>query len=283
MQTYIEIEGAREHNLKNVHLRVPHYALTVFTGISGSGKSSLAYDTLYKEGQRRFIESLSPYARQFLGQMEKPKVDRIEGLSPAVCIDQKRRGFSSRSTVGTITEIYDHLRLLFSRLGTPYCPSCNIEVVTQNIDQITSLVLQDYQGEQALILAPMIVERKGEYRKELLEWKSDGFVRVRVDGKVYRLDEEIPMQRYSKHSLELVIDRILLEPMNKGRITESIDHALQCAQGKVAIALDSGLYRIFSKERACPQCGFSIPELEPRLFSFNNDQGACSVCQGRGV
>lgn len=283
MQTYIEIEGAREHNLKNVHLKVPHYALTVFTGISGSGKSSLAYDTLYKEGQRRFIESLSPYARQFLGQMEKPKVDRIEGLSPAVCIDQKRRGFSSRSTVGTITEIYDHLRLLFSRLGTPYCPSCHIEVVTQSIDQITSVVLQDYRGEQALILAPMIVERKGEYRKELAEWKSDGFVRVRVDGKVYRLDEEIPMQRYSKHSLELVIDRIVLDPMNKGRITESIDHALQCAQGKVAIALDSGVYRIFSKERACPQCGFSIPELEPRLFSFNNDQGACSLCQGRGV
>ncbi len=283
MKTYIEIQGAKENNLKNIHVQLPHYALTVVTGISGSGKSSLAHDTLFKEGQRRFLESLSPYARQFLGQMEKPDVDRIEGLAPALCIDQKRHGFSFRSTVGTITEIYDHLRLLFARLGTPYCPHCHIPVIQQNSDQITSIILQNYSGKAALILAPMILERKGEYRKDLAQWLADGFMRVRIDGQVHRLDESITLGRYEKHTLELVIDRLTLEPQIRGRLSQDIENAVALTQGTVAIAIEPSPYQIFSVHRACPQCGFSIPELEPRLFSFNNDQGACPECHGHGV
>lgn len=281
MQTFINIEGAKEHNLKNINVSLSHYSLTVFTGISGSGKSSLAFDTLYKEGQRRFIESLSPYARQFLGQMEKPKVDHIDGLSPAICIDQKRRGFSSRSTVGTITEIYDHLRLLFARLGIVYCPSCNIEVVTQNPDQISRFILEYYKDKHILILAPMVMERKGEYRKELSQWKADGFLRVRVDGKIHRLDEQIKLQRYEKHSLEIVVDRFKVDSKQRGRLRDDIEQAIMISGGMVGVHCNDE-YKVFSVHRACPSCGFSIPELEPHLFSFNNTQGACVECSGRG-
>jgi excinuclease ABC subunit A len=284
MQDYIEIEGARENNLQNISLRIPRHTLTVITGVSGSGKSSLAFDTLYKEGQRRFIESLSPYARQFLGNMEKPKVERIDGISPTVCIDQKRRGASSRSTVGTITAIYDYLRLLFARLGTPHCPNCHVAVAKQSTDQIARLALSRYAEKEMLILAPMIVERKGEYRKELAQWRADGFVRVRADGEIHRLDEktEIKLSRYEKHTLELVLDRLVIAQPALSRLREDIEHATKIGNGLVAFAGDDNAYDIFSVHRACPHCGFSIPELEPRLFSFNSPEGACPTCNGSG-
>ena len=283
MQNYIEIEGAREHNLKNVSLRLPHHALIVFTGVSGSGKSSLAFDTLHKEGQRRFIESLSPYARQFLGDLDKPKVERIDGISPTVCIDQKRRGASARSTVGTITAVYDYLRLLFARLGTPYCPNCKVEVTKQSTDQIARLVLSRYDGRNIYVLAPMILERKGEYRKELAQWQADGLLRVRVDGKIFRLDEEISLSRYEKHTLEIVLDRLTMSPAELTRLRDDIQHATKLANGVIAFATPEGESEMFSVHRACPHCGFSIPELEPRLFSFNSPEGQCPTCEGSGT
>lgn len=283
MQGFIEIDGARENNLKNVSLRLPRYSFTVITGVSGSGKSSLAYDTLYKEGQWRFIASLSPYARQFLGEIEKPKVDRIDGISPTVSIDQKRGGHSSRSTVGTITAIYDYLRLLFARLGTPYCPNCNVPVTKQSPDQIAQVVLQKYDRRHIYILVPMVVERKGEYRKELAEWQRDGFVRVRVDGSIRELDGAIALSRYEKHTLELVLDRLEVTSGARSRIREGIEHATRLGQGLVAVATTDDHYELFSVHRACPHCGFSIPELEPRQFSFNNPQGACPACDGKGI
>lgn len=283
MQTYIEIEGARENNLRNLRLHLPHHSLIVITGVSGSGKSSLAYDTLFQEGQRRFLESLSPYARQFLGEMSKPNVDRITGLSPTLCIDQKRHGFTSRSTVGTITEIYDHLRLLFARLGTPYCPNCHIPVITQSADQIASLIMQTYNNEAILLLAPMVMERKGEYRKELAQWLSDGFLRVRINKKIYRLDETISLERYEKHTIELVMDRIDVEPGCRSRLIQGIEDAVLLSEGLVAISTEDDRHQVFSVHRTCPKCGFSIPELEPRLFSFNNNQGWCPHCRGQGV
>ncbi len=309
MQTYIEIEGARENNLKNLHVSLPHHSMIVITGVSGSGKSSLAYDTLFKEGQRRFLESLSAYARQFLGEMSKPNVERIQGLAPSICIDQKRHGTSSRSTVGTITEIYDYLRLLFSRLGTAYCPDCNVPVLNQNSDQITQLIISKYIGKMAYILAPMVVGRKGEYRKELSEWLSDGFVRIRIDGQIYRLDEPIQLERYVKHTLQLVIDRIDVSTEMRTRITQGIENAITLSEGQVAILLEDTedeespnffktplneskqkkstkskhiIEEVFSVKCACPKCGYSLPELEPRLFSFNNEQGYCRECRGQG-
>ncbi|WP_372368977.1 excinuclease ABC subunit UvrA [Candidatus Uabimicrobium sp. HlEnr_7] len=283
MQENIEITGAREHNLQNVSVSFPRYTMTVVTGVSGSGKSSLVHDTLFKEGQRRFIESLSPYARQFLGQMQKPKVDQIEGLSPTICIDQKRRGRSARSTVGTITEIYDHLRLLFARLGIPHCPSCNSKIVTQTPDQIARYLLANFSEKKINVLAPMFIDRKGEYRKELEKWRIDGFVRIRIDGKIFRLDEEIQLQRYEKHTLELVIDRLKVEEKERGRIHESIEQAINITGGLVAVDSEDEVYQMHSVHLSCPSCGISIPEMEPRLFSFNNAQGACSDCNGKGI
>ncbi|BBM82944.1 excinuclease ABC subunit UvrA [Candidatus Uabimicrobium amorphum] len=283
MQENIEITGAREHNLQNVSVSFPRYTMTVVTGVSGSGKSSLVHDTLFKEGQRRFIESLSPYARQFLGQMQKPKVDQIEGLSPTICIDQKRRGRSARSTVGTITEIYDHLRLLFARLGEPHCPSCAKKIVTQTPDQISRHLLKHFDQKKIYILAPMFIDRKGEYRKELQKWKTDGFIRIRIDGKIYRLDEEIKLKRYEKHTLELVIDRIKVSERERGRVHEGIEQAINITGGIMAVYSEDDVHQVHSVHLSCPSCGISIPEMEPRLFSFNNAQGACSQCGGKGI
>ena len=278
----IVIVGASEHNLKDVNLTLPRNALTVFTGVSGSGKSSLAFDTIFKEGQRRFVESLSPYARQFLGQMEKPKVEHIEGLSPTISVDQKTVNRNPRSTVGTITEVYDHFRLLFARLGTPHCPKCQVPVTTQTPEQITDFAYADAEGETCLLLAPMVRERKGEYRKEMVGWAKEGFVRARIDGEVRRLDEEITLARYEKHTIELVLDRLTLSSDEKSRFTEGVEKALQLANGLVVLNYCDHDH-LFSQLLACPKCQTALPEMEPRLFSFNAPQGACSTCNGLGV
>ncbi len=276
------IVGAAEHNLKNVDLTLPRNALTVFTGVSGSGKSSLAFDTIFKEGQRRFVESLSPYARQFLGQMDKPKVEHMAGLSPTISVDQKTVNRNPRSTVGTITEVYDHLRLLFARLGTPHCPSCEVPITTQTPEQITDFAFIEAAGEACLVLAPMIRERKGEYRKELTGWAREGYVRARIDGEIRRLDEEISLARYEKHTIELVLDRLTLLPEEKSRFTESVEKALQLSEGLVVLHYQEADH-LFSQLLACPQCQLALPEMEPRLFSFNAPQGACETCNGLGT
>lgn len=289
----IIVRGAREHNLKGVDLDLPRDALIVFTGLSGSGKSSLAFDTLFKEGQRRFMESLSPYARQFLGQMEKPHVDHIEGLSPTISIDQKTINRNPRSTVGTITEVYDHLRLLFARLGTPHCPKCGREVASQTPEQITqNLYLEAFEGnptpaadatpKRGIILAPIIQDRKGEYRKELDELLQEGWLRARIDGEIRDLREEIVLERYVRHTIEVVIDRVVFNQENRSRVTEAVEKALQKSNG-VAAALIEEQYVRFATERACPTCNISIPEMEPRLFSFNSPHGACPTCEGLGA
>ena len=277
----IVIVGANEHNLKNVNLTIPRDTLTVFTGVSGSGKSSLAFDIIFKEGQRRFVESLSSYARQFLGQTEKPKVEHIEGLSPTISVDQKTVNRNPRSTVGTITEIYDHFRLLFARLGTPHCPRCGIEITTQTADQITDHAYMEALNEPCLILAPMITERKGEYRRELEQWFREGFLRAQIDGKIRRLDEGIALARYEKHSINLVIDRMTLTATEKSRFVEGVERALHLTEGLVIIHYKNEDH-LFSQLMACPRCQIAIPEMEPRLFSFNAPQGACLRCKGIG-
>ena len=276
------IVGAAEHNLKNVNLTLPRNALTVFTGVSGSGKSSLAFDTIFKEGQRRFVESLSPYARQFLGQMDKPKVEHMAGLSPTISVDQKTVNRNPRSTVGTITEVYDHLRLLFARLGTPHCPSCAVPITTQTPEQITDYAFIEAAEEACLVLAPMIRERKGEYRKELAGWAREGYVRARIDGEIRRLDEEIALARYEKHTIELVLDRLTLVPEEKSRFTESVEKALKLSEGLVVLHYRDTDH-LFSQLLACPKCQMALPEMEPRLFSFNAPQGACETCNGLGT
>lgn len=278
----IVIVGASEHNLKNVSLTLPRNSLTVFTGVSGSGKSSLAFDTIFKEGQRRFVESLSSYARQFLGQTDKPKVEHVEGLSPTISVDQKTVNRNPRSTVGTITEIYDHYRLLFARLGTPHCPQCGTHITSQTPAQITDHAYVDALDEPSLILAPMVRERKGEYRKELEEWLSEGYLRARVDGEIRRLDEDIQLARYEKHSIELVIDRLTLVASEKSRFTEGVEKALQLSKGLVIVNYRDEDH-LFSQLMACPSCQIAIPEMEPRLFSFNAPQGACPTCNGLGT
>ncbi len=287
----IVVVGANEHNLQNVSITLPRDSLTVFTGVSGSGKSSLAFDTLFKEGQRRFLESLSPYARQFLGQMEKPRVEHVEGLSPTVSIDQKTVNRNPRSTVGTITELYDHYRLLFARLGTPYCPNCQVPITALAPDQIADRLLAEFgkesagpeEGPATVVYAPMVRERKGEYRKELDEWREAGYVRARIDGTVRRLDEEIVLARYKKHSLELVMDRFRLNPANRGRLSEALEKAVAMSKGQVELDVGDER-RSFSGSMTCGKCGkVTIPELEPRLFSFNDPQGACATCNGLGM
>ena len=293
----IIVIGASEHNLKNVSLKIPRDTLTVFTGVSGSGKSSLAFDTIFKEGQRRFVESLSAYARQFLGQSDKPKVEHIEGLSPTISVDQKTVNRNPRSTVGTITEIYDHYRLLFARLGKPHCPECGTRISSQTPEQITDYAYVDALNEQCLILAPMVQERKGEYRKELEEWAADGFVRARIDGEVRRLDEEIQLARYEKHTIELVLDRLTITPQEKSRFTEGVEKALLLGNGLAILhyakksaeqdpenKLEQSPQEdhLFSQLMACPSCQIALPEMEPRLFSFNAPQGACPTCNGIG-
>ena len=279
----IVIKGAREHNLKNVDLEIPRDKLVVMTGLSGSGKSSLAFDTLYAEGQRRYVESLSSYARMFLGQMEKPDVDSIDGLSPAISIDQKTTSKNPRSTIGKVTEIYDYLRLLFARVGIPHCPVCGREIAQQTVDQIVDSIMELDEGTKFQVLAPIVRGRKGEYAKELENAKKSGFVRVRVDGIIYDLTEKISMDKNKKHNIEIVIDRLIIKPDLHSRLADSIETAATLAGGIVIIDVIGGEELTFSQNYACPEHGISVEELSPRMFSFNNPFGACSKCSGLGT
>jgi excinuclease ABC subunit A len=279
----IIIKGAREHNLKNIDVTIPRNSLTVITGLSGSGKSSLAFDTLYSEGQRRYVESLSAYARQFLGLMEKPDVDSIEGLSPAISIEQKTTGHNPRSTVGTITEIHDYLRLLFARIGDPTCYKCGRPISRQSVQEITDRVLALPAGAKFQILSPVVSGRKGEYKDLFEKLQKDGFVRVRVDTIIYTLDEQIPLDKNKKHTVEVVIDRLINSPSIKGRLVDSLETALKLSSnGTVAVDLAGREPMVFSQLLACPHCGISYDELSPRMFSFNNPFGACETCSGLG-
>ena len=283
MRDTILVKGARENNLKNVDIEIPRDALCVFTGLSGSGKSSLAFDTIYAEGRRRYVESLSAYVRQFLGQMDKPDVDLIEGLSPAISIDQKTTSKNPRSTVGTVTEIYDYLRLLWARVGTPHCPKCGREIRRQTIDQIVDKVLAVPEGTRFQVLAPIVRGKKGEHVKLLEDARRSGFARVRVDGIQYDLSEEISLEKNKKHSIELVVDRLVLRGDITRRLTDSVETALSHAGGLVIIQCpDTGEETLFSRNYACEDCGVSMPELSPRMFSFNNPMGACPECTGLG-
>ena len=283
MQEQIIIKGARENNLKNVNLTIPRDKLVVFTGLSGSGKSSLAFDTIYAEGQRRYVESLSSYARQFLGQMGKPDVDSIDGLSPAISIDQKTTSRNPRSTVGTVTEIYDYLRLLWARVGTPHCPKCGKEIRRQSVDQIVDQVMTLEEGTRFQILAPVIRGKKGEHQKVFADAKKSGYVRVRVDGNPYDLSDEITLSKSKKHNIEIVVDRLVMKEDIVRRLTDSIETALHLSDGQVMIHLvKTDEILSFSQNYACEDCGISLPELEPRMFSFNNPYGACPGCSGLG-
>ncbi len=311
MEQIIRISGAREHNLKNISLEIPKNKLVVFTGISGSGKSSLAFDTLYAEGQRRYVESLSSYARQFLGVMQKPDVDHIEGLSPAISIDQKTTSHNPRSTVGTITEIYDYLRLLFARVGHPHCPNCGKEVATQSVDQIVSQIHTLIEKSAAsqpvrfMLLSPVVRDKKGEFTGLFETLQQKGYRRARIDGTIYTFDEELNLLKNNKHSVAVVIDRGVISKQQlkdpeeyrnlRRRIAQAVEESLQLADGLVlfSIITDASLDfpekpksfsdRLFSEKRACSDCGISIPELEPRLFSFNSPHGACPDCNGLGT
>jgi excinuclease ABC subunit A len=278
----IVIRGARQHNLKNISLEIPRNTLTVITGLSGSGKSSLAFDTLYAEGQRRYVESLSAYARQFLDQMERPDVDSVEGLSPSIAIEQKTTTRSPRSTVGTITEVYDYLRVVFSAIGTPHCPNCGKPITRQSTEQIVQAVLALRPDDRVMVLAPVVRGRKGEYKKDLEKYAKSGYVRARVDGDLVNLDEPIPLDRRKNHTIEIVVDRLLLKNGIAQRLEQSIETALKLTGGLVTIAVVGGEERVYSEKLACPDCGISVPELEPRSFSFNSPYGACPECHGLG-
>ena len=299
MNDKIIIKGAKVHNLKNISLEIPRDKLVVVTGLSGSGKSSLAFDTLYAEGQRRYVESLSSYARQFLGIMEKPDVERIDGLSPAISIDQKTTSKNPRSTVGTVTEIYDYIRLLYARIGVPYCPNCGKKIERQSIDQIIDKILTLPEETRIQVLAPIARGRKGEYKKELENFRKEGFVRARVDGEIYDLSDEIKIEKNKKHEIELIVDRLVIREDIRARLTESVETALKSAENMVVISIvpkddidltkfggikreDGTTEVLFSQNYACPDCGFSFPELTPRMFSFNNPFGACPDCLGIG-
>ena len=281
MNDTIRIKGARQHNLKNIDVEIPRDKMVVITGLSGSGKSSLAFDTIYAEGQRRYVESLSSYARMFLGQMDKPDVDSIEGLSPAISIDQKTTSKNPRSTVGTVTEIHDYLRLLWARAGTPHCPSCGKEISRQTVDQILDRLMALPEGTRLVVLAPIVRGRKGEYKKSFESAARSGFVRARVDGVYYELTEEIPLDKNKKHNIEIVVDRIIIRPDVRGRLSDSVETASDLAGG-LLIASVGEEDMLFSQNYACEDCGISLPELEPRLFSFNNPHGACKQCSGLG-
>ena len=280
---YILIKGAREHNLKNIDIKIPRNKLVVITGISGSGKSSLAFDTIYAEGQRRYIESLSAYARQFLGMLEKPNVDYIEGLSPAIAIEQRTSARNPRSTVGTVTEIYDYLRLLFARIGLPYCPNCNKKISSQTTDQIVDSILSLKENTKIEILAPLVRGRKGEYKELLQKAKKRGFIRVRVDGKIHEIDEVPELHKYKKHNIEVVVDRLVIKPEIRKRLADSLEIALKEGEGLCIAGIDGKEDRIFSEALACVDCGFSYEEITPRLFSFNSPYGACPTCHGLGT
>ena len=278
----IVVRGARQHNLKNINLEIPRNSLTVITGLSGSGKSSLAFDTLYAEGQRRYVESLSAYARQFLDQMERPDVDSVEGLSPSIAIEQKTTTRSPRSTVGTITEIYDYLRVVYSAIGTPHCPNCGNSITRQSTEQIVQSVLALKPEDRIMVLAPVVRGRKGEYKKEFEKYAKEGYVRARVDGDLMNLDEPIPLDRRKNHAIEIVVDRLLLKNGIAQRLEHSIETALKLTGGLVTIAVVGGDEHIYSEKLACPDCGISVPQLEPRSFSFNSPYGACTECHGLG-
>ena len=279
---YIKIRGANEHNLKNLDVDIPRNELVVLTGLSGSGKSSLAFDTIYAEGQRRYMESLSSYARQFLGQMEKPNVEKIEGLSPAISIDQKSTNRNPRSTVGTVTEIYDYFRLLYARVGVPHCPECGKEIKKQSVDQMVDQIMELPEGSRIQLLAPVVRGRKGEHAKVFDRAKRSGYVRVRIDGNLYELTEEIKLDKNIKHNIEIVVDRLVIKPGIERRLTDSIESVLTLAEGLLMVDVIDGETINFSQSFSCPDCGVSISEIEPRSFSFNNPFGACPVCFGLG-
>ena len=279
---YIKIRGANEHNLRGLDVDIPRNELVVLTGLSGSGKSSLAFDTIYAEGQRRYMESLSSYARQFLGQMEKPNVEKIEGLSPAISIDQKSTNRNPRSTVGTVTEIYDYFRLLYARIGIPHCPECGKEIKRQSVDQMVDQIMELPEGTRLQLLAPVVRGRKGEHTKVFDRAKRSGYVRARVDGSLYELTEEIKLDKNIKHNIEIVVDRLVVKPGIERRLTDSVENVLELAEGLLMVDVIDGETINFSQSFACPDCGVSISEIEPRSFSFNNPFGACPVCFGLG-
>lgn len=282
MNDKIIIKGAKEHNLKNINLEIPRDKLVVVTGLSGSGKSSLAFDTLYAEGQRRYVESLSSYARQFLGLMEKPDVESIEGLSPAISIDQKTTSKNPRSTVGTVTEIYDYIRLLYARIGVPYCPICGKKIEKQTIDQIIDNIMKLDEGTKIQVIAPIVRGRKGEYTKLIQDLLKEGFIRARIDGENVELSDDIQIDRKKKHNIDLIVDRLVIKPEIRSRLTESVEIALKHADNIVMIDVPSKGETLYNQNYSCPDCGFSFPELTPRMFSFNNPQGACPECTGIG-
>jgi excinuclease ABC subunit A len=278
----ITVRGARQHNLKNIDVRIPRNTLTVITGLSGSGKSSLAFDTIYAEGQRRYVETLSAYARQFLDQMERPDVDAIDGLSPAISIEQKTTSRSPRSTVGTITEIYDYLRLLYASIGVPHCPTCGRAITRQSAEQIVQRVLAIKAEDRVMVLAPIVRGRKGEFKKELEKLVQSGFTRARVDGELINLEDELQLDKRKNHTIEVVIDRLLVKPEIQGRLEQSVALAMKLADGLVQVAIVGGEEQLYSSKLACPDCGISVPQLEPRSFSFNSMYGACPECHGLG-
>ena len=282
MNEYIKIEGARAHNLKNINVQIPRDKLVVVTGLSGSGKSSLAFDTIYAEGQRRYVESLSAYARQFLGQMDKPDVDNIEGLSPAISIDQKTTSHNPRSTVGTVTEIYDYLRLLYARAGRPHCPNCGKPITQQSVDQMVDRIMQLPAGAKFLIMAQLVRGKKGEHKKVLEQIRREGYVRVRIDGELHDLGEEIALEKQKKHTIEIVVDRLVVREGMESRLADSLETALHAGEGVVYVQVVDGDLLMFSENFACVDCGISLPEIAPRMFSFNSPFGACPVCTGLG-
>src|SRR6266404_7854328 len=286
----ITVHGARQHNLKNIDVEIPRNTLTVITGLSGSGKSSLAFDTIYAEGQRRYVETLSAYARQFLDQMERPDVDSIDGLSPSISIEQKTTSRSPRSTVGTITEIYDYLRLLYSSIGVPHCPRCGREISRQSAEQIVARIMAHAAEakagaeERVMILAPIVRGRKGEFKVELAKLAQHGFTRARIDGELRSLDEEVALDKRKNHTIEVLIDRLLVKPGIEKRLEQSVALAMKLASGLVLVAFigTKTEERLYSAKLACPDCGINVPQLEPRSFSFNSTYGACPECQGLG-
>ena len=282
MKNSIKIKGARAHNLKNINVEIPRDKLVVITGLSGSGKSSLAFDTIYAEGQRRYVESLSAYARQFLGQMDKPDVDNIEGLSPAISIDQKTTSHNPRSTVGTVTEIYDYLRLLYARAGRPHCPKCGKPITQQTVDQMIDKIMEQPERTKMLIMAQVVRGKKGEHKKILEHIRREGYVRVRIDGEVHDISEDIQLEKNKKHTIDVVIDRLVVREGIEGRLADSLETALKLGNGVVYIQIVAGELLMFSENFACVDCGISLPEITPRMFSFNNPYGACPVCMGLG-
>ncbi|HPJ06600.1 MAG TPA: excinuclease ABC subunit UvrA, partial [Deltaproteobacteria bacterium] len=283
MKDFIEIKGASEHNLKGIDVRIPRNRFVVVTGVSGSGKSTLAFDTLYAEGQRRYVESLSAYARQFLEQMPKPQVDSIEGLSPAIAIEQKTTSNNPRSTVGTVTEVYDYLRVLFARTGTPHCWVCGRPIQSMTIQQMAQSVMDIGPGSRIMLLAPVVTGRKGEYAKLLDKLSREGFVRVRINGEFFDLEDVPKLDKNRKHTIEVVIDRVVLKDGVVSRLIDSIEMACRLSGGTLAVVDDKDGYTVYSEHHGCPVCNTSLPEISPRMFSFNNPHGACGNCHGLGV